>query len=1615
MLETAGGGDGRKQDLIDAVVEKARWRLGAAFPDAMETFIRHYFGDADTDDILARSADTLFGAAHAHWSLAAEREPQTPSVRAYNPSLEDDGWHSEHTVVEVVTDDMPFLLASVVTTLTRRGLGVNWVLHPILAVQRDEAGRLAAVFDPRAADAALPRESFMHVEVTRQPDPITAEIAAEVEEILAEVRLAVADWRPMVARLEQTAEELRANATRADAEDLAEAGAFLEWMSSHNFTFLGYRAYVLRHAEDGVLMADIVTDAGLGLLRDRAEPIFADLRENEPLSPAARDFVLGPQLLTVSKSDRRSRVHRDVPMDTVIVKRFEPDGTVSGGQLFAGLFAAAAYNRSARNIPVLRRKVARILDRAGVIPRSHDGRTLMNIVENLPRDELFQASEAHLLATSLGILRLQFRPRVAVFLRRDDFNRFVSCLVYVPRDRYSTAIRQAVQRILAKAFGGSVTTHYGEVGDAPLARLQVFIKTTPGQVPAVDPAHLEAQIHAATRAWADNLYDALIAAHGEELGLNLWQRFGEAFPTSYGEAFSVDEAVADIALIERTVDQADMVLHLYRPFAGAEFQMRLKMFNLDVPVILSTVMPMLEDLGLTITEEMPYAVAMAGDVPRTVYIHDFALETRSRAEVDIGQLRDRFEDAFLKIWHGETECDGFNALVILEDLTWREAMILRAYAKYLRQAGIAFSQDYMEETLARYPSIARLIVRLFQAYFDPDADTERSLKTEAARAELTESLDAVENADHDRILRRFINLVESTLRTNYFQTDGHGRPRPYFSIKLNSAVVDDLPEPRPFVEIFVYSPQVEGIHLRAGRVARGGLRWSDRREDFRTEVLGLMKAQVVKNAVIVPVGAKGGFVVKRPPAGGGRDAYLATGVACYRTFIRGLLDITDNRAGDTIVPPPSVVRRDDDDPYLVVAADKGTATFSDFANEEASSYGFWLGDAFASGGGNGYDHKKMGITAKGAWESVKRHFREIGHDTQSQPFTVIGVGDMSGDVFGNGMLLSRQIKLLAAFNHLHIFIDPDPDPERSFVERQRLFETPQSTWADYSTDVLSPGGGVFNRRAKLLTLTSEIRALLGIIQERMTPTELIRRLLAAQVDLLWFGGIGTYVKASDETNADAGDRANDAVRINAKDLRCKVIGEGANLGITQLGRIEFAQSGGRLNTDFIDNSAGVDCSDHEVNIKILLDAAVRDGDLTLKQRNGLLAEMTDAVSDLVLRDNYLQTQAISMICAQGGAKLDGQVRLIRHLERQKRLNREVEDLPDDDELARRAAARQGLTRPEIAVLFSYTKIWVYDAVLDSELPDDRALSGDAIRYFPPRLHEAFADRIGDHRLRRELIATSVTNSLINRVGGAFVLDIMEKTGGTPVDVARAYLVAREVFGLRDAWSAIEALDLSVPTATQMRLNDQVLALLEHATLWFLRHDDAPLDISGTVEAFAGPVATLAGEIETLLPETARTCIHGVAESHESEGVPADTALAIARLERMPAACDIVRIAAVHGRPLGDCARAYFSLGEDLGFDWLRVQASRAPVSGHWQRLAVSALTDELFASQARLAETIVHRPAEEPQTAMAAWSKANATLLNRTNTLLAEFRDAEKMDFAMLTVASRYLRTLAEA
>jgi glutamate dehydrogenase len=1603
-----------RQHLIDAIAKQARKIAAPQGPVTLPEFVQPYYRGVGEEDLQFRTAAQFAIAAARHLEFGQVRPAGQPLVRVFNPHEDEDGWRSPCTIIEVVTDDMPFLVDSVAMVLNEAGLAIQLTVHPVLRLTRDGRGRMRRLEDATSVAGKL--ESWQHVAVPRTSDPARLEaLRRRILGTLEDVRLAVADWPTMRDRARQIAGEVRQGVPRIPKSEETEASEFLEWLADNHFTFLGYREYRLERGKATDRLVPVAR-SGLGLLRvapGRPRPKPTDLRGE--LQRKARE----PALLIVTKANSISTVHRATYLDYIGVKTFDARGRVVGEKRFIGLFTSTTYSTSPREIPLLRHKVQRVIDRFGVSAVSHDGKAVMHMLEVHPRDELFQASVPELMRTIRGIVNLYERRRVRLFARRDPYERFFSCLLYVPRDRYNTQARERIERILLEELAGIDLESQVQISESALARLHTLVRTTPGVAVSADVERIERRITAALRTWSDQLREELNAALAEDLADAYMDRFANAFPVAYQEEVPPAEALGDIQeLAALPAGPAALGMEL-RAGTDGRGTLHLRLYRRGEPVAMSDMLPLLENFDLRILNERPYRVLASGDT-LPLWIQDLEVRHAGGRNLDPELEGLRFEQAFFAVHHGHAESDGFNRLVLAAGLDWRQTLVVRAVCRYLLQTGMPFSQRYMEEVLARHAAVTARLVWMFEARFDPALQaTTRASQARALAEDVNEALEKVTSPDDDRILRAFRAVVQATLRTNHYQRDTAGQPKPYLSLKFDPKLLPDLPKPRPMFEIWVYSPRVEGVHLRMGKVARGGLRWSDRREDFRTEILGLMKAQNVKNTLIVPVGAKGGFVPKQIPAGASREDVLREGTECYRWFIRGLLDLTDNVKGDDIVAPARTVRYDTDDPYLVVAADKGTATFSDTANALSAEYGFWLGDAFASGGSAGYDHKKMGITARGAWECVKRHFRELGIDTQTKPITVAGIGDMAGDVFGNGMLSSPHLRLVAAFNHQHIFLDPEPDAAGSFKERERLFNLPRSSWSDYDLRTVSKGGGVFPRNAKELTLAPQARALLGIETAKANPNEIIRAILKLPVDLLWNGGIGTYVKASWEANSAVGDRTNDAVRVDGRDLRCKVVGEGGNLGLSQLGRIEFALRGGRLNTDFVDNSGGVDCSDHEVNIKILLKIVQEKTQLTLGQRNRLLATMTDDVAQLVLRDNYLQSQAISLLHATAAERLGEHAHFIRSLELAGLLDRALEYLPSSEEIEDRRRTGLALVRPELAMLLSYAKIALNAQLIQSDVPEDPYLGQELHRYFPDRLAKRHGALLGEHRLKREIIATATTNSIVNRMGPTFVARTQQDTGADAAAVARAYSIAREVFDARETWQSIEALDNKVAADVQYAMVQETVGMLRQATYWLIQRHRTALGIEQQVARLRPGVRELARAPLQWLQGADREAYETRATELAQAGVPADLTRRIAACSPLHCAPDIVELASMRRLSVEAAARAYFGIGAHFGLDWLRTHIEALDTEGHWHAVARGSLREALFEVHRNLAWGVFEGSREtDPTRAVAKWLESRKAAATHARAVVNDIRSQPAgIDFASLSVALQAVRrvTVVEA
>jgi glutamate dehydrogenase len=1582
---------------ISSEDEKARALIASARALLADEDERRFFdalyGAAASEDITRGGAESLAALARAAWEQAARHKKGEIQIAF----LENGDAQDPESIVVAVNDDRPFLFDSALAAAVAAGGRIRAAFHPILGIKGKPTSVIVLAMDVLAGPAA--------------EEGLRESLAAS----FAQGRDAVRDWKAMLARLREARDGLAARPPRHT--DIEEDIAFLDWLGDNHFTFLGARDYAL--AADGAHgRLDPVPGSGLGALSDEEARVIRQSAERPALTREVRAYLDQPEPLIVTKSNARSLVHRRAHMDYIGVKTFDAEGRFHGERRFVGLFTSGAYNLSPREIPLLRKKCAAVMARAGLAPASHDGKALAHILDSFPRDELFQVSEDELFETATGILRLGGRPKVKLFLRFDRFDRFVSALLFAPRDHVNSELRLKIHALLARALDGRMSAAIPAIDESALVRVHYIIGRNPGPRPRVDVRALERQIADAIRTWDDAFLDAMIGLHGRAEGLRRAGLRAAHFTAGYRSVFSAETAAADLNILEALAARADglkVEARAYRKEDDAHSALRLKLYVLGDVLPLSASLPIFENLGLNVIAEDAFPVSFKrdGGWSEEGAILDFQMERADGEAAGLAEIAEPLREVFQAVAGGAAESDGFNRLVIGAGLDWRDVAILRAVAKFLRQAAFAFSQDYMEQALSRNPEIAALLVQLFHARLDPESRSDA--EAERIQGAIEAALANVPSLDDDRIIRRFRNVIASILRTNRYQPGSAA-----IAIKLESARLDELPAPRPWREIFVYSPQMEGVHLRFGKVARGGLRWSDRREDFRTEILGLVKAQQVKNAVIVPVGAKGGFYPKTMPANPSRDQFMATGVAAYKMFIHALLDVTDNLKPDgTVVPPPDVVRHDGDDPYLVVAADKGTATFSDIANGIAEERGFWLGDAFASGGSHGYDHKKMGITARGAWEAVKRHFREMGRDIQKEDFTVIGVGDMSGDVFGNGMLLSEHIRLLAAFDHRHIFLDPNADTAKAFAERKRLFGLPRSSWDDYNRDLLGKGGGVFARSLKEIALTPEVQALIGAKDAKLSPQALIKALLKAKIDLLWFGGIGTYIKSSAQSNLDAGDRANDALRVNGNEVGARVVGEGANLGVTQPGRVEYARAGGRIDTDAVDNSAGVDTSDHEVNLKILLSGPYRRGEIDAARRDALLAGMTDEIAHLVLADNYDQTLALSVAEAAGPRDIDADARFIRALEAKGKLDRAVEFLPADAEIRKLENDKKGLTRPELAVLMAYAKLDLDAEILDSALPDDPAFAATLAAYFPHQASEGFAAELPQHRLKREIISTMLSNRLVNLAGPVFVARMKEMSGASGAEVARAFVVAEGAFGLEALKARIDALDGKAQAQAQLNLYTEIAEMLRRLGLWFLTHVPVREELGAAIALYrAGVEALRAGHGDFISPEQAEESRARIAR-FAAPGVPHDLARDIGLLPLLGVAPEIAQLARTTGHDMAPVTALYFGLGAELGLDRIRLLAARIGASEHWDRLAIRRLVDDLFAAQRALSQSLLGKlaataTAEDARKALREWTSSNGQALERTRAFLGALETTGELSIAKLTLANSQIHKLAD-
>jgi len=1605
--------DAEKKKKIASLIRQID---GNGTEEQLSEFAAAFFVHGAAEDVSAYRVERLVDIAKIAFATFARRKPGTPIIRVIDfPASSDDD--RPETIVEVLTTNRPFIFDSVLGEVQAVGRDIRMVLHPMFDIERTGSGGLRSfAAAKRGTKTEGTRESFVHVHIKGKMDAgERQDLEASLTSLLKEVHLVTDDWGKMRQRLAKAIARYRDNPPAGIGDTVykqsygvagSETVAFLEWLEDDNFTFLGMREF----SYEGLVGETLPMDEGIGLgiLRDPDVKVLRRGQELVVMTPEIREFLMRPEPLIITKANVKSRVHRRDYMDYIGLKLFDGSNTVTGELRIIGLFTSTAFTRSALRIPFIRKKVDNILKRAGFDPNSHSGKALLNILEGYPRTELLQADEAVLYRYSLAIMELNERPRVRALARRDRFDRFVSVLVFVPRERYSSQIRERIGDALAQMYEGRVSAYFPSFPEGSLARVHFIIGRKPGSGPEPAQDAVEARIRGIIRTWEDDLADAVSAAFEEDRRTTVLESYRVAFGTDYQASFSATDAVNDIAIAESLVGEEAIAAHLVRRPDMSADQIALRFHHLHSPSPLSRRVPLLENLGFRVINERTYRITPSGSA--RVYLHDMTLEAKLETDYDLEESGERLRAAILAVWADLAENDGFNALVLTAGLGWRDAAMLRTIGRYMRQTQIPYSLDYVWDTLNRHPRLCALLVKLFTARFDP-AVQDRDDARQSVNRRINAALEDVESLDDDTILRAYRDVIHAVQRTDFFTFDADGNAPEAITLKISPSELEFVPRPRPYREIFTHSPQVEGLHMRFGPIARGGLRWSDRPQDFRVEVLGLVKAQQVKNAVIVPVGSKGGFVPQRLPEGGSREEVFEAGRQAYIKFVDRLLAITDDLDGDKVVPPENVVRHDGDDPYLVVAADKGTATFSDTANAISEQHGFWLGDAFASGGSAGYDHKEMGITARGAWEAVKRHFREMDFDIQSAPFTVIGIGDMSGDVFGNAMLLSKTIRLVAAFDHRDIFIDPDPDPGTSWSERKRLFDLGRSSWQDYDKSLIAKGGGVFSRRDKSIKLSAQMKKLLGLDKAEARPSEVINAILKLKADLLWFGGIGTYVRGEEETDLEVGDKANDAIRITAHELGVKVIGEGANLGMTQRARIEFGRKGGRCNSDAIDNSAGVNSSDMEVNIKIALAAALRSKKLTIPARNTLLKKMTDEVAALVLRNNYQQTLAISLEEARGLDNLSHQSRMMNSLEARGLLDRQVEILPDAAALAERAAASEPLTRPEIGVLLSYAKIVLFSDLVASDVPDDRYFSQELFRYFPERMQKAYARQIERHRLRREIIATQIANSLINRGGPTIFNRIAERTGASVGDIARAYAAVRGAFAMQDLHAGIDALDTKISGQLQLDIYLTLQNVLIDRIGWFLRNVSLDAGLEKTVAHYRASLDALAALLPDLMPPFMAQAAREAETRLVSGKVPAALARQIAYLPYLASAADVVLIAHGSKRKLRDAASAYYLVTERFQIGRVVAMADNLEMVDYYEELAVEKAFDGLALAQKRLTESVLSARKGAPD--IAGWEKGFgykvAATADQIEAILAEGRATT----AKVTVAASLLTELA--
>ncbi|MCL4126755.1 UNVERIFIED_CONTAM: hypothetical protein GTU68_062296 [Idotea baltica] len=1577
-------------------------------------FSEYFFSISPLDELMQKRLPDLAGYTFAAWSSLHCFNTLTPKICVFSPTSEKNHWQSHRTVIEFLHADSPFLVDSLRMELNRHGYNIHTLQNTIIQVERDSTGKLTQIHPKGSTNKDARKESLIFVEIDQHLSTSERKsLEQNLYDIFSDVHLCTSDFSSMRNKLNELITSIDAPHPFTKKAEHDEVKAFLKWLSAEHFTFLGYEEFTVSNIDkQDYLTYDINSLLGISKrLRGEAQPTDILLNHDE------LSYLNTPYLISFAKAAMPSRVHRPAYPDLVSLRQIDENGKVTKEHRFIGLYTSSVYNSSIKNIPYIRHKANVVKQKAEFEPNSYLDREFSQILEILPRDDLFQTPVNDLLNTAVSIIQIQERNKIRLFLRRGPYGLFYYCLVYVPRDIYSTKTRLKIQKVLSERLNANGCEFWTYFSESVLTRVQFILHVDPKNKAQINVELLEQEIIQACRSWDDDYSDLTIKTLGESKGSGILTTFPNGFPAGYHERFTANSGLSDIQHLMSLTDEAPLVMNFYQPLTDDNL-LHCKLYHKNTPLPLSDVLPILENLGLRVIGEFPYLLKdKEGD---NFWIHDFSFAYTEEIDIDITQLNNTLQSAFINVFNKHAANDAFNRLVLLNSMPWREVALLRAYARYQKQIYPGFSLDYIAQALVTHANIAKLLTELFKTRFCvARKSTINDLIAEQKKQEeeINNALEHVEVLNEDRILRRYLALIKATLRTNFYQPTSNNQDKSYFSFKLAPHSIPDMPKPVPMFEVFIYSPRVEGVHLRGGKVARGGLRWSDRAEDFRTEILGLVKAQQVKNAVIVPVGAKGGFVPKCLPQNGSRDEIQAEAIECYRIFIKGLLDITDNLKYGEIIPPQNVIRYDEDDPYLVVAADKGTATFSDIANSLAEDYNFWLGDAFASGGSAGYDHKKMGITAKGAWVAVQRHFREKDIDIQKDVTTVIGIGDMAGDVFGNGLLLSKTLQLVAAFNHLHIFIDPNPDVTKSFAERSRLFDLPRSNWTDYNTSLISKGGGIFSRNAKTITISPEMKQRFKISANQLAPMDLLKSLLKAPVDLLWNGGIGTYVKASSETHADVGDKSNDLLRINGNELKAQVVGEGGNLGMTQLGRIEYCLNGGASNTDFIDNAAGVDCSDHEVNIKILLNEMVLADDMTVKQRNKLLSDMTDTISGLVLDNNYKQDQALSLAVRDARNHLDDYTSFIHSMESDGKLDRVLEFLPSDEELNERLMSKAGLSRPELSVLISYSKINLKESLLKSNVLENDYLAQEIETAFPKELVNKFKPAINKHQLKNEIISTQIANDIVNHMGITFVQRLKESTGATSAEISLAYVTVRDLFDLPSWWNEIEKLDYQVTTDLQFKLMEKLQHLGRLAVRWFLRSNRNRNDIAHNVNYFGSHIKKLSLKLDILLEGPLQKQWKKTVHEYTAEGVPEPLARMVSITSYLYILLPIIETAHITEQNTEIVANTYFSIGSTLGLPWYLQKIARLSPQNNWQILAQEAFRDEIDLHIRTITVSILQQCKQDKNAkeCMDQWLKEQKSLIDRWNLMLADLRATDTTDYAVYTVANRDLMNLARA